>query len=401
MIQPRIGIDLESSSRSLFTKIYAGVGGIDSYTNAISDLYQDYFDEGIFTGKGIYDLNIFHKVLKDEIPENTVLSHDLLEGSYLRCCLASDIMLMDGYPVKYNSSIARLHRWVRGDWQLLAWLNNTIKIKNGTKKTNPLNRLSRFKILDNLRRSLVPVTSFIVFIFSIILNIFKIKSYMLLIIAAASILVPTILDFINLIIFKKNLDSNSVLARKNMVKVINPIKASTLRSITELSFWPYKSYKLLDAIIRTIYRLKVSKQNLLEWTTSDEAEKQSKADLKSYYKEMIINVLFAVALFILGILFKNIVFIIFSLFFLLGPQWGWYISKEYKEKKAVEKISKDNKEYILDTGKRTWQFFKDNIIRENNFLPPDNYQEDRKERIANRTSPTNIGLRFASSSFSI
>ena len=392
LIQPRVGIDLDSSRKSLFTKIYAGAGGIDSYTNAISDLYQDNFDEGIFTGKGIYDLQVFHKVLSNEIPENTVLSHDLLEGSYLRCGLATDIMLMDGFPAKYNSYISRLHRWVRGDWQLLAWLSKTIAIKNGTKKSNPLNLLSKFKILDNLRRSVVPIASFILFILSVIFKIFGFKGNLLMGIAIISILMPIILDLMNLIIFRKNLDANFVSARKNMVKVINPIKASLLRSITELSLLPYNAYKLLDAIIRTIYRLKVSKQNLLEWTTADEAEKKSKTNLKSYYISMLINVFASIFLAVSGIFLKNLIVISFSILFLLGPLWGWYISIGYKEKAPIDSINEDDKKYILEIGKRTWQFFKDNINKKNNFLPPDNYQEDRKERVAFRTSPTNIGL---------
>ncbi len=130
IIQPRVGIDLVSARKSLFTKIFAGAGGVDSYANAISDIYQDNFEEGIFTGKGIYDLQIFSTVLKDQIPENTVLSHDLLEGSYLRCGLATDIFLLDGYPYKYNAFTTRLRRWIRGDWQIIRWLKTTIKTKN-------------------------------------------------------------------------------------------------------------------------------------------------------------------------------------------------------------------------------------------------------------------------------
>lgn len=116
LIQPRVGVNLDASHRNLFTKIFAGAGGIDNYTNAISDVYQDNFGEGIFTGKGIYDVKVFSKVLKNEIPENTVLSHDLLEGNYLRCGLATDIMLMDGYPAKYASFMNRLARLVKRDW---------------------------------------------------------------------------------------------------------------------------------------------------------------------------------------------------------------------------------------------------------------------------------------------
>ena len=143
LMQPRVGINLDISHKNLFTKIFAGAGGIDNYTNAISDVYQDNFDEGIFTGKGIYDVEVFSKLLKNEIPENKVLSHDLLEGSYLRCGLVTDVMLMDGYPTKYASFMNRLARWTRGDWQIIGWLNN-----------KKLNLLSKFKIFDNLRRSL-------------------------------------------------------------------------------------------------------------------------------------------------------------------------------------------------------------------------------------------------------
>ena len=145
IIQPRIGIDIESSRKSIFTQIMAGYGGTDSYTNAISDIYQDTFGEAIFTGKGIYNLECFNTVFKNKIPENTVLSHDLLEGSYLKCGLASDILLLDGYPSKYNAYALRAHRWIRGDWQIISWLKN---------KT-PLNKLSKYKIFDNLRRSLI------------------------------------------------------------------------------------------------------------------------------------------------------------------------------------------------------------------------------------------------------
>ena len=168
LLQPRVGIDLMSSTKSLYTKIYAGAGGVDVYANAISDIYQDNFEEGIFTGKGIYDLKVFSKILNNEIPENTVLSHDLLEGSYLRCGLATDIMLMDGYPLGYNSAKSRLHRWIRGDWQIVLWLKGKIKNKRGEIKDNPLNILSKYKIFDNLVRSLLEVTSILTIIYACI-----------------------------------------------------------------------------------------------------------------------------------------------------------------------------------------------------------------------------------------
>lgn len=393
IIQPRVGIDLEASRKSLFTKIYAGQGGTDVYTNAISDVYQDNFDEGIFTGKGIYDLEVFYKVLNDEIPKNTVLSHDLLEGNYLRCGLATDILLIDGYPAKYNSYITRLARWVRGDWQLLPWLSKTITIKNETKKRNPLNKLSKFKILDNLRRSLTEVLATIALILVLLVKIILNKNmYSLFFVALTAVLMPTILDLLNYIIFKKTPDPNFISAHKNMTKVINVIKASIIRGILEIAVLPYKTYILSSSIIKTIYRLKVSKQNLLEWMTAEEAEKQSKKDLLSYYKNMIINPIVGALLILFGILIKNYMFLLFGILFTIAPYCVWYISREIKEKKALEMIDNKDKEYILEVGKRTWQFFKDNLNEKNNFLMPDNIQEDRKERVANRTSPTNIGL---------
>lgn len=390
LIQPRVGIDLISSRKSLFTKIYAGIGGTDSYANAISDVYQDNFDEGIFTGKGIYDLQLFHKILCEEIPENKVLSHDLLEGSYLRCGLASDIFLLDGAPFKYSSYMSRGHRWTRGDWQICSWIKNTITIKNGIRKINPLNKLSRFKILDNLRRSLVPIATMILILVSAISFIIS-KEYMwgIGIFALVAFSMPTILDLLNYIIFKKNVNAEFVSAHKNMIKVISGIKASIYRGFLEIAFLPNKAYMMLNAIVKTIYRLCITKQNLLEWMTSEEAEKQSKNDLVSYYKNMWANIVIAIFLLLTSIVVINWYLIVLGIIFLIGPFLAYYISQEYKEN---ENITEKDKKYILDVGQRTWQFFCDNINEKNNFLPPDNYQEDRKEKIAYRTSPTNIGL---------
>lgn len=165
ILQPRIGVNLDISYKTLFTKIFAGAGGTDSYTNAISDTYQDNFQEGIFTGKGIYDLAVYETVLEKQIPENTVLSHDLLEGCYLRCGLASDILLMDGYPTKYNSFMNRLSRWIRGDWQITKW----------TGWKSPLNLLSKYKIVDNLRRSVIEISIILAVIYCNILGAIEVR----------------------------------------------------------------------------------------------------------------------------------------------------------------------------------------------------------------------------------
>jgi len=393
LIQPRIGIDLMSSIKSLYTKIYAGAGGVDVYANAISDIYQDNFEEGIFTGKGIYDLKIFSKILNNEIPENTILSHDLLEGSYLRCGLATDIMLMDGYPVGYNSSKSRLHRWIRGDWQIIIWLKDKIKNKRGEIKNNPLNILSKYKIFDNLVRSLLEVSSVLTIIYMCILDYFyKIKIWPIITTVLIAVLTPTVIDVINKIVFKREGEKR----QKTFNKTLSGINASLLRGLFTLATLPDKAYMSANAICKTLYRLKVSKKHMLEWVTAEEAEKMAKKDIKSYYINMAPNIILG----ILGILYifinaKNpfsVLIFVISLLWLIAPAIMCYISKEIVVNNKKELLVDKDKQYVLEVGKRTWQFFKDYLVKENNYLPPDNYQEDRKPKAIKRTSPTNIGL---------
>ena len=393
LIQPRIGIDLMSSIKSLYTKIYAGAGGVDVYANAISDIYQDNFEEGIFTGKGIYDLKIFSKILNNEIPENTILSHDLLEGSYLRCGLATDIMLMDGYPVGYNSSKSRLHRWIRGDWQIIIWLKDKIKNKRGEIKNNPLNILSKYKIFDNLVRSLLEVSSVLTIIYMCILDYFyKIKIWPIITTVLIAVLTPTVIDVINKIVFKREGEKR----QKTFNKTLSGINASLLRGLFTLATLPDKAYMSANAICKTLYRLKVSKKHMLEWVTAEEAEKMAKKDIKSYYINMAPNIILG----ILGILYlfinaKNpfsVLIFVISLLWLIAPAIMCYISKEIVVNNKKELLVDKDKQYVLEVGKKTWQFFKDYLVKENNYLPPDNYQEDRKPKAIKRTSSTNIGL---------
>ena len=393
LIQPRIGIDLMSSIKSLYTKIYAGAGGVDVYANAISDIYQDNFEEGIFTGKGIYDLKIFSKILNNEIPENTILSHDLLEGSYLRCGLATDIMLMDGYPVGYNSSKSRLHRWIRGDWQIIIWLKDKIKNKRGEIKNNPLNILSKYKIFDNLVRSLLEVSSVLTIIYMCILDYFyKIKIWPIITTVLIAVLTPTVIDVINKIVFKREGEKR----QKTFNKTLSGINASLLRGLFTLATLPDKAYMSANAICKTLYRLKVSKKHMLEWVTAEEAEKMAKKDIKSYYINMAPNIILG----ILGVLYifinaKNpfsVLIFVISLLWLIAPAIMCYISKEIVVNNKKELLVDKDKQYVLEVGKRTWQFFKDYLVKENNYLPPDNYQEDRKPKAIKRTSSTNIGL---------
>ena len=371
LLQPRVGVNLNDSNKNVFTKIFAGAGGIDNYTNAISDVYQDNFDEGIFTGKGIYDLEIFSKVLTNEIPENTVLSHDLLEGCYLRCGLASDIIFLDGYPAKYLSFMNRLSRWIRGDWQIKKWLKSK------------LNTLSKFKILDNLRRSLIEISVIILLIWNLL---FLNKNKTLSLISLGIIIYPFILEFFSKIF--------SIREGEKKQKTFNPqidgIKGTIYRAIITLGCLPYKAYVSSKAIFKTLYRLMISHKNMLEWTTSEEAEKQTRTDLKTYYDTMFVNVIFGIITIYVSCLYFNLFTLILGLLWIITPYIMCKIS-EINEEKQIE-ISEDDKKYLKDIAQKTWQFFKDYITEENNYLMPDNYQEDRRNILVNRTSSTNIGL---------
>ena len=371
IMQPRVGINLDISYFNLFTKIFAGAGGIDNYTNAISDLYQDNFKEGIFTGKGIYDLQVFSKILNNKFPENTVLSHDLLEGCYLRCGLVSDIMLMDGYPTKYNSFINRLSRWTRGDWQIIKWLLP----KYG------LNLISRFKILDNLRRSLLEIT---VLISMLVLALAK-KSYIWMLIIPV---IPFMLELINTIVFRKEGEQKS----KTFTPKISGVKGILIRAILTIGCLPYKAYISAKAIIKTLYRVCISHRNLLEWMTSEEAEKQAKSNITAYIKQMWFNIFIGTIEVACGIWANSIYGIVLGVIWIIAPEVMWYISQKVNKIKPIEKLNSEEKEYLMEIGKKTWSFFEQYLTKENNYLIPDNYQEDRREKIVPRTSSTNIGL---------
>ena len=398
LIQPRIGINLDAANKNLFTKIFAGTGGIDNYTNAISDIYQDNFGEGIYTGKGIYDLKIFSEILDKEIPDNTVLSHDLLEGSYLRCGLASDIVLMDGYPSSYISYKKRLHRWIRGDFQILIWACKKIINKKEQKKENPLNNLSRYKIIDNMIRELVPIFTLLTFILICTLKIFlNIKIIPVLLLLLLSITISTILDLIDNIVFKKE----GQRFQRTFNKRFSSWFGSVIRGIIRICDLPDKVHYSLDAIIRTLYRMFSSKKHLLEWTTSEDTEKNIKNDVISFYKNMIFNVTLGCVLTIYTLFFitsNPLYFILLILAFLwiITPFILYFISKNNKNKNLVVSLTKEERDYLYEIGKKTWQYFKDSLTDENNYLPPDNYQEDRKNKFVSRTSSTNIGLAILS-----
>ena len=382
LIQPKVGISIESSTKSIFAKIFAGNGGIDMYSTAESNVYQDVFGEAIFTGKGIYNVSVFQKILENEIPENTVLSHDLLEGSYIRCGLASDVEVIDGFPERVNSYMVRQKRWTRGDWQIIRWLWK-----------GPLNCLSKYKIFDNLRRSLISIFT---------LALFFAGFYLL---PLFLIFFPFFLDTID-ILFRKIINTDSPgkddirIKNKNYLPIISGIKGSLYRCTLQLVFLPYNAALMLEAIVVTLYRMIFSKKYLLEWLTAADAEKVLGKDLKSFVKEMTISPLIGFILLETTLIYNSITtpaaFALFLIWF-ATPYISYFIGLPKKYEKI--KLNGEDKKLLIEMAKNTWDYFEDYMNEENNFMPPDNLQDKRSNLIVNRTSSTNIGLRFVSNNF--
>ncbi len=360
VIQPRVNLDIDDGRKTLFARLFAGNSGMDLYSTAISDVYQDTFGEGIFTGKGIYDLETFYEVLRDSIPENKVLSHDLLEGNFLRCGLANDIYLMDGYPSNYNSYKIRKHRWIRGDLQIIGWMNSS------------LNFLSKFKIFDNVIRNLNELFIFISLIFGMIFHNYLIIGVSLLLLAT-----PMLTKLIDLFLNKRTGEWSG----KLFAPTFSEIQRAVYRFVLDIMLLPDMACLELNAFLKALYRMRISHLYLLEWTTASEAESKAKNGIQEYYLSM----LFTVFVGIFSMPYP------FSFLWIFAPIVMYLMGK--KEKEVTSKISKENSKYLLAIGKKTWQYFKEN---ETNNLINDNYQENRRIEIAKRTSPTNIGLQILS-----
>jgi len=365
IMQPKISVNLEDKHKTYFSKLFAGDAGVDAYSIAASDTYQDLFKEGIFTGKGIIEINSFYNILKDEIKENKVLSHDLIEGVFTRCALVTDIELVDGYPSSYMASALRLHRWVRGDWQIASFLFS-----------NKLSIISRWKIFDNLRRSLLAPSLLIGLVATLTVFNGAMQISILLFLAIIIPLVFTVTDFV-------------VTPKRKLMGSFKTLKQIVLI----ISFIPYQAYLMIDAIIRTIYRITISKKNLLQWKTAEKVESSVKNTYSWYYKKMWISVLMAVIILLLGFLNSieiTVTTIPIAVLWALSPFIACKISKE--EIIVKDRLDIEDEVFLREVSRRIWAYYEDFVNEENNYLAPDNYQERPYKGVAYRTSPTNIGM---------
>ena len=383
IMQPRVGVDIEATNKSLYSQIFAGIGGFDTYSALVPNIYQDLFGEGSFIGKGIYDVEVFDKVLSNTFPENLILSHDLLEGNYLRCAFVSDIELIDGFPSKFLVDTTRHHRWARGDTQIIGWLLNKVYNKNKTKVKNPINLLGKYKILDNIIRMFLFPMLLIILLLS-----FTFDNYLAYVWVIFVVLELTI----SVIFFLRSKMTIKERHKKRIYykKLFFGGKSILFRSYINFSTIPFYTKLYMDAFFRTLYRLFYSHKNLLNWITAEEVEKTSKGNLLNYIRNFIVNIIVAIIFAVIGFLTNNIVGYILCLVFLSAPFILYLVSKDINH----NKIELNDKEIadITDVARSTWSYFEDNLCEEYNYLIPDNYQENREEKLDGRTSPTAIGF---------
>ncbi|HZL05763.1 MAG TPA: hypothetical protein VFE45_10160, partial [Coriobacteriia bacterium] len=388
LIQPRVAMSLEGAERSPFAWLYSGVTGIDPYVGAVSDTYQDVFGEGSFTGKAIFEVQVMNAVLENRFPDNTLLSHDLLEGSYIRTALASDVEVIDDQPSSYLSHVARTHRWVRGDWQTLPWLGRRVPTHAGTER-NPLNLLSRWKIVDNLRRSLVAPA--LVLLAAIGWAVLPGPDWLWLALLMSIVLFPVYFGLVNTFILRGRGGG----ARRDLAAFVRDFWRDTARAFLELAVLPHQASMMLDAIVRSLWRMNVSHKDLLEWETAADVERRAGVDLKGFVVRMRMGLALAVATIApAAIVDPPSIATAAPLLalWLLAPYAAWRVSQPAAVAEPV--LTADQRSAIRHTARRTWRFFERFVTEQDHWLAPDNYQEDPKGEVAHRTSPTNIGLQL-------
>jgi len=386
ILQPRVAVSLPAANRSRYAQLFGSEPGIDPYTRVVSDVYQDVFHEGSFIGKGIYDVDAFERALKGRFPENRILSHDLVEGCYARVGLLSDVPLYEEYPSRYLADVSRRHRWIRGDWQIVRWLLPGVPGVEGNPRKNPLSGLSRWKIFDNLRRSLVSVA----LILLLLLGWTVLRPAWLWTLAViGTILIPLwIASLMDL--FQKPGD---VLLRQHLAATVRSAGRHSAQAAFTFTCLPYEAFFSLDAIVRTAWRMWVTHKRLLQWNPSNDADCQGRTDLVASWRTMWIAPVLAAAagiyLFVSRPAALAVAGPILVLWF-ASPAIAWWSSRPLVRRGA--RLTADQTLFLRKLSRKTWAFFEAFVGPEDHWLPPDNYQEHSAPVVEHRTSPTNMGL---------
>jgi cyclic beta-1,2-glucan synthetase len=399
VLQPRVAASLPGTNRSYYARLFSSEPGIDPYTRAVSDVYQDCFGEGSYVGKGIYDVDAFEQALDERLPENRILSHDLLEGAHARAGLLSDVQLYEDYPSRYSADVSRRHRWIRGDWQIASWIlpfvpgyatDENHAGKPPRWQPNPLSALSRWKILDNLRRSLVP-TGYTL----LLLLAWTVHASPLLWTAAAIglMLLPALLACILELLWRPE----EVPLAQHLATVWRTTRQRCEQVAFDLVCLPHETWYSLDAIVRTNIRTLFSRKHLLQWVPSSEVERASRrtpaGEFFSVLRQMAISPLLSCAMTAYLLSFRAsalpVAAPVLALWF-TAPLIAWWVSRPLARR--VPRLSSIQTAFLQKIARKTWAFFETMVGPEDHWLPPDNFQEHPVAVVAHRTSPTNIGM---------
>ncbi|MDB5740179.1 MAG: glycosyltransferase 36, partial [Alphaproteobacteria bacterium] len=387
ILQPRVTPSLPiGSESSLFQWAFSGPNGLDPYAFAVSDVYQDLFEEGSFVGKGIYDVDAFEQALLQQIPENTVLSHDLLEGVFARAALASDIELVEEFPSRYDVEVARQHRWMRGDWQLLPWILGFGHRNTHTGARVPA--LGRWKMLDNIRRSLSAPAALLAFLIG--WQLATPAAWVWTAFLALVISLPPLLPILSAVIPRRKGFS----LRGHARNMAHDLLLASTQILFNVTFLARIAYLALDAILRTVFRLFVVRRNLLEWVTFAQTAYNRRSGSEGLTFQLVGSTAFAIAAAATAVMHGPVNLLIaapFVLLWLLSPLIARWASQAPKVEPHLD-ISAQDTDALRLAARQTWSFFDRFVTAADNDLPPDNFQEVPKGAVAHRTSPTNIGM---------
>ncbi len=389
ILQPRITPSLPTGPRSTaYQRIVSGPGGVDPYAAAVSDVYQDLFEGGSYTGKGIYDVDTFETALEGKAPESTLLSHDLFEGVFARAGLLTDVDLFEEFPTSYLVDARRHHRWVRGDWQLLPWILGVARDAAGHRQKARIPTASRWKMVDNLRRSLVAPSSLVAAVAAWVLPAAPPLLWTGL--AVGSVAVPALIPVLdNLLPRRSGISKRSHL--RAVGRDIHVALAQTLLAITMLAD---QAWLMSDAVVRTLGRLCLTRRNLLQWVTAAQASNGAYPRLRTFYRDLRWGVVVALGAGTLCALIKPEAWPVAAplvLLWVLAPALAWRISVPSRHARP-QALSAQEMRSLRLVARRTWRFFETFVDEVEHALPPDNFQEDPEPVRAHRTSPTNMGL---------
>ncbi|MGN6471890.1 MAG: glucoamylase family protein, partial [Rhizobiaceae bacterium] len=380
ILQPRVTASLTTGDEaSFFQRVFSANRGMDPYVFAVSDVYQDIYGEGTFTGKGLYHIDAMEAALAGRISENSVLSHDLLEGALARAALVSDVEVVEDYPTRYSVDASRHHRWARGDWQLLPFIFSA---------ASGVPAISRWKMIDNLRRTLTPIFWVASSIAAWTLLPFAFAAQWQLFLILILFVAPTF-DVVAAILPEKA----NVTLRGHFNAFGHDVAFGTAQVALRMVLIAHSAWLMGDAIIRTLYRLFVSHEHMLEWRTALQAQR-TEDDLGSYYRLMggaLVIALIGFAIPFAAHSSGAIVALIFCVFWFVSPAFAWLVSRSAETEDRLM-VAPEDRQALRVAARRTWFFFETFVTEGDHWLPPDNFQETPHPVVAHRTSPTNISV---------